>query len=66
MIDKIKIKGEFFIDIISTNIYNRFHRKFRNSFKDFDFSPNDIIQLSKFNPQKMAKVLYYKSLFIKI
>ena len=36
MIDQTKIRGEFIINISPTNIYNRFHRKFGNSLKDFD------------------------------
>ena len=63
MIDKTKIKGEFIIDISPININNKFHRKFGSSFKDFDLSSNDIIKLSKFDAQKMAKGLYNKSLF---
>ena len=64
MIDKTKIKGELIIDISPTNIYNRFHRKFGNSIKDFDLTPNNIIQLSKFDAQKITKDLYNRSLFI--
>ena len=52
------------IDISPTNIYNRFHRKCGDSFKDFDLSLNDIIQLLKFTAQKMANGLYNKSLFL--
>ena len=64
MIDKTKIKIEFIINISPTNIYNRFHRKFGNSIKDFDLTQNDIIQLSKFDSQKITKDLYNRSLFI--
>ena len=46
MIDKTKIKGYFKIDISPTDIYNKFHRKFRNTINDFNFTPNDIVQLS--------------------
>ena len=64
MIDKTKIIGEFTIDISPTDIYDRFHINFGNSFKDFGLSLNDIIQLSKFNAQKMAKGLFSRSLFV--
>ena len=49
MIDQTKIRGEFIINISPTNIYNRFHRKFGNNLKDFDLTPDDIIELSKYN-----------------
>ena len=65
MIDKTKIKGEFIIDISPTNINIDFiKKKFGESLKYFDFSLNDIIQLSKLNVQKRAKGLYNRSLFV--
>ena len=63
MIDYIRIRGEFIINIYPTNIYNRIHRKFGNSLKDFDLIPNDIIELSKYNSKKWIKGVYYRSLF---
>ena len=63
MIDKTKIRGGFIIDVSLTNIYNRFHRKFGKSIDDFDKTPNDILQLSRFNAQKMTQGLYNRSLF---
>ena len=63
MIDKTKIRGVFIIDVSPTNIYNRFHRKFGKSIDDFDITPNDILQLSRFNAQKMTQGLYNRSLF---
>ena len=63
MIDQTKIRGEFIINISPTNIYNRFHRKFWNSLKDFDLTPNDIIVLSKYNSKKWIKGVYNRSLF---
>ena len=52
MINQTRIRGEFIINISPSNIYNRFHRKFGNSLKDFDLTPNDIIELSKYNSKK--------------
>ena len=51
MFDKSVIRGKFMISFSLTNIYNRFHRKFENSLKDFNLTPNVIIQLSKYNLQ---------------
>ena len=63
MIDK-KIKGEFIIDISQANIFNRFHRNLETVLKTLTFL-KDIVQLSKFNAQKMSKCQYNKSLFVK-
>ena len=49
MRDKTAIRGKFMINIYPANIYNRFHRKFGNRFKDFDLNPNGTIKLSKYN-----------------
>ena len=66
MIDKTTIRGKFLISISPTNIYNRFHRKFGNSLKDFDLTPNDIIKLSKYNSQNWFKGVYNRSLFLNL
>ena len=63
MIDKTKIREEFIIGVSPTNIYNRFHRKFGKSIDDFDITPKNILQLSRFNAQKMTQGLYNRSLF---
>ena len=62
MIDKTKIKGCFIIDISPTNIYNRFHRKFSNTINDFNFTPNDIVQLSNLSAQIKSSGCYNRSL----
>ena len=49
IIVQTKIKIKFINDISPTNIYNRFHIKFGNSFKDFHLSLNYIFQFLKFN-----------------
>ena len=66
MIDKTTIRGKFLINISPTNIYNRFHRKFGNSLKDFDLTPNDIIKLSKHNSQNWFQGVYNRSLFLNL
>ena len=65
-IDKTTIRGKFLISISPTNIYNRFHRKFGNSLKDFDLTPNDIIKLSKYNSQNWFQGVYNRSLFLNL
>ena len=63
MIDHIKIRGSFIIDISHSNIYNRFHRKFSNTIPTSDLTPNDIVQFSRLNS---VNGLYNRSLFINI
>ena len=66
MIDKTTIRGKFLISIFPTNIYNRFHRKYGNSLKDFDLTLNDIIKISKYNSQNWFHGVYNRSLFLNL
>ena len=54
------IKGEFIFSISTTNIYNRFKRKFVNKLKWFSFTPRDVIDLSKYITASEKKEIIYK------
>ena len=45
--DDVTIRGTFIFSYSPTNIYNRFKRKFSNMLPWFNFTPKNVIELSK-------------------
>ena len=54
-LDRTKISGNFIAQIIPTGIYYRFSRGFLGNFKDFIYTPKDIVDCSKYVYSKFVK-----------